>query len=55
MLCSDGLIKALDDADIAAALEGTQVDPMAETMLQEALVAGARDNVTVVAVLNPPS
>ena len=55
VLCSDGLIKALDDVDIADALSGTQVDRMVEGLLQEALVAGARDNVTLVAVLNPPA
>ena len=55
ILCSDGLIKALDDVDIADALSGKQVDRMAEGLMQEALVAGARDNVTLVAVLNPPA
>ncbi len=55
VLCSDGLIKALNDVDIADALSGTQVDRMAEGLLQDALVAGARDNVTLVAILNPPA
>ena len=53
MLCSDGLIKALEDEEIAEAMAGPHVDRMVETLLQDALVAGARDNVTLVAVLNP--
>lgn len=55
VLCSDGLIKALSDEDIGVALTGTQVDRMADTLLQDALVAGARDNVTLVVVLNAPA
>ena len=55
MLCSDGLIKALDDDEIARAMAGTQMDVMADTLLQDALVSGARDNVSVVVVLNPPA
>ncbi len=53
MLCSDGLIKALGDEEIAVAMAGTQMDRMADTLLQDALVSGARDNVTVAVVLNP--
>ena len=53
MLCSDGLIKALNDEDIIESLTGGQVDRMADLLLQNALVSGARDNVTVVTVLNP--
>jgi type VI secretion system protein ImpM len=63
MLCSDGLIKALDDTEIARALAGTQMQTvagtqmqtMADTLLQDALVSGARDNVSVVVVLYPPA
>ena len=53
VLCSDGLIKALDDDEIAAGLAGAEVDHMADTLLQNALVSGAKDNVSVVTVLNP--
>ena len=53
MLCSDGLIKALNDEDIIESLSGSQVERMADLLLQNALVSGARDNVTVVTVLNP--
>ena len=53
LLCSDGLIKALGDAEIAEAMAGRQMDRMADTLLQDALVSGARDNVSVVVVLNP--
>ena len=55
LLCSDGLIKALDDDKIARAMAGTQMDRMADTLLQDALVSGARDNVSLVVVLSPPA
>jgi type VI secretion system protein ImpM len=53
VLCSDGLIKALEDEHIASVLADTRVEHVVETLLQDALVSGARDNVTVVAVVNP--
>ena len=55
LLCSDGLIKALDDEAIAATMAGSRMDQMADTLLQDALVSGARDNVSLVVVLYPPS
>ena len=57
LLCSDGLIKALQDEDIedllGTSLPGGSVDHAVEGLLQEALVAGARDNVTIAVVFNP--
>jgi serine/threonine protein phosphatase Stp1 len=50
LLCSDGLNKAVDDADIAALLRGH--DP-AEALIAAALERGARDNVTAVVVVVP--
>ncbi len=59
LLCSDGLIKALQDEDIenllGTSLPGGSVDHAVEGLMQEALVAGARDNVTVAVVFNPAS
>jgi type VI secretion system protein ImpM len=53
VLCSDGLIKALEDDHIAEGLAGHDMERMVEGLLADALVSGARDNVTVVAVANP--
>ena len=59
LLCSDGLVKALQDEDIedllGTSLPGGSVDHAVDGLLQEALVAGARDNVTVAVVFNPAS
>jgi type VI secretion system protein ImpM len=53
LLCSDGLTKCLPESAIAASL--TQApDKAAEVLIQESLIAGARDNVTVVVVSVPP-
>lgn len=50
LLCTDGLFKAVPESDIARLLaEGCS----AEQLLQEALQAGARDNVTVLIVPVP--
>ncbi len=54
LLCSDGIIKALDDEDIAVLLAGAQPAPAVEALIQDALVAGARDNITAVVVRAPP-
>ena len=53
MLCSDGIIKALEDEDIAALLGASEVDGMADALIQDALVAGARDNITAITVRAP--
>ena len=54
MLCSDGIIKALADEDIAALLATGRVDVMVEALIQDALVAGAKDNITAIVVHAPP-
>lgn len=52
LLCSDGLTDMLNDADISALLAQTEVvDDAAEALVQAALAAGGRDNVTVVVAL----
>ena len=57
LLCSDGLVKALQDEDIedllGTSLPGGTAEHAVEGLMQEALVAGARDNVTVAVVFNP--
>ncbi len=45
LLCSDGLIRMVDEAEIAAALAG---EDAAERLVRLAVERGARDNVTVV-------
>ena len=54
LLCSDGIIKALDDEDIATALAGARVDTVAEALIQDALIAGAKDNITAIVVHAAP-
>lgn len=50
MLCSDGLTKMLDDADIASILGQTQGNPRraCHDLVEEALARGGEDNVTVI-------
>ena len=50
MLCSDGLTKMLDDADIASILARTQSNPRraCHELVEEALARGGEDNVTVI-------
>jgi protein phosphatase len=49
LLCTDGLTKHLSDAEIAVVLgNGTDADASCHTLLERALAAGGRDNVTVV-------
>jgi protein phosphatase len=51
MLCSDGLHGSLNDAQIGEVLaSGRPVAAMAQQLVDEALAAGASDNVTVVVV-----
>lgn len=50
VLCSDGLTDPLDDAQLAQIIRSTPAEDLAETLVQEALVNGTEDNVTVVAV-----
>jgi protein phosphatase len=49
LLCSDGLTDMIDDEAIGATVSGAaDLEDAAETLLQRALDAGGRDNVTVV-------
>jgi PPM family protein phosphatase len=50
LLCSDGLTKMLDDADIASILARTQGNPRrgCHDLVEEALARGGEDNVTVI-------
>lgn len=51
LLCSDGLSSELDDAEIEALMNlNTDLDTLAGILLDAALQAGGRDNVTVVVV-----
>lgn len=50
LLCSDGLYGALPEAEIEALLQGDDLELMTEKLIQRSLDAGARDNVTVIAV-----
>jgi len=54
LLCSDGIVKALDDEDLAHALSrAATIGAAVEALIQESLVAGAADNITAVIVRNP--
>jgi protein phosphatase len=50
LLCSDGLTKMLDDADIASILDKAQLNPRraCHDLVEEALDRGGEDNVTVI-------
>ncbi|MEO7017076.1 MAG: protein phosphatase 2C domain-containing protein [Leifsonia sp.] len=50
LLCSDGLTKELDDARIAGVLTDHKGADLADVLVEAALAAGGRDNVTVVVV-----
>lgn len=52
LVCSDGLTKELDDEEIAAVLAGPESEPaaLADALVEAALGAGGRDNVTVIVV-----
>jgi len=50
LLCSDGLTRELNDAQIASALSADDVNAAARKLIDATLKAGARDNVTVVIV-----
>jgi len=51
MLCSDGLTGVVKDAEIAEAMEGSDAERTAQSLLDLALSRGAPDNTTVVAVV----
>jgi PPM family protein phosphatase len=52
LLCSDGLTKMLDDASIATVLSHAKGDPhrVCHDLIEQALVRGGEDNVTVIAL-----
>jgi serine/threonine protein phosphatase PrpC len=50
LLCSDGLTREVPDEQLAIALADGNVDQAAQALLNAALAAGARDNVTVVVI-----
>ena len=55
LLCSDGLTKMLEDADIAAIMARAQGDPIriCDGLIEESLARGGEDNVTVIVVAQP--
>lgn len=53
LLCSDGLTKALPEPEIAAHLLLPTPDEAVSALIDDALVAGARDNVTAIVVHLP--
>ena len=53
LLCSDGVIKVLDDGELASSLADTSPERIVEAVIQDCLVGGARDNITAVVVINP--
>lgn len=55
ILCSDGLNKVIDDAEIEEMLLNTPLDTIAALLIQTSLERNARDNVTVIVVNNQPS
>jgi serine/threonine protein phosphatase PrpC len=53
LLCTDGLTNMINDADILGTLKsGTDLDAMAERLVEQALEAGGSDNVSVILVRN---
>jgi serine/threonine-protein phosphatase Stp1 len=50
LLCSDGLNKMVSDMEIARWLGNTDLQQVVEGLIQLALVRGASDNVTVIAI-----
>lgn len=53
LLCSDGLCGVLDDSEMAAFLRNcTDLDVTCTKLIERALEAGSRDNITVVLVKN---
>ena len=53
LLCSDGLCGVLDDAELAAFLRNcTDLEATCASLIQRALAAGSRDNITVVLAKN---
>jgi type VI secretion system protein ImpM len=55
LLCSDGVVKVLDDLALQELL--TEADPgrLVDAIMDDCLVAGAKDNITAVVVMTPPA
>ncbi len=55
LLCSDGLTKMLDNADIADIMARAQSDPIriCDRLIDTSLARGGEDNVTVVVIAHP--
>lgn len=54
LLCSDGITKVLDAADLQRTLAGSNPGRVVESLMQDCLVAGATDNITAVVVHAAP-
>ena len=54
LLCSDGIFKVLNEADLQHGLAGINPGTMVESLMQDSLVAGAQDNITAIVVLTAP-
>lgn len=55
VLCSDGLTEHMDDPEIARIVSTRSPDEACQALIQETLLRGARDNVTVLTVaVEPP-
>ncbi len=50
LLCSDGLYKELDERAIAAIIRGTELERAGDTLIERALSAGGRDNITSILI-----
>lgn len=50
LLCSDGLNRAIAEADIAGTLRNNPVTSAADRLIERALACGARDNVSAVVI-----
>ncbi len=54
LLCTDGLIEALDEQRIAEILGQSRIEDAASNLVQAALEAGAQTNLTALAIAIPP-
>lgn len=54
LLCSDGLTGMVDDGAIAAILAAAEPEVVADRLIEAALAAGGRDNVSVIVVRHAP-
>jgi serine/threonine-protein phosphatase Stp1 len=54
LLCSDGLTRTLDDAELTAILAAVPIEAAADRLIEAALARGARDNVSAVVIEYQP-